>query len=174
MAGDVPLGHKVVVIGAGGVACEVGIYIARRGGITPEVAVFLAENGVLSAEEALDLASGARRKVTLVRRGAKVGDSLGRSTRWVVLQELKSLGIRTITEAQYIKVSESGLMISVGDRREMLDADTIVIAAGYEIDPKLKDKWESTAPEIHIVGDAHVPQKGIDAIYEGTLVGRRI
>ncbi len=174
LAGAAPLGRKVVVIGAGGVACEVGIYAARRGCVPPEVAVFLAENGVLSAEDALGMARRGPRTVTLVRRGMKVGDSLGRSTRWVVLQELEKLGVRAITEAQYIRVTDGGLLIEVGGQRELLEADTVVLAAGYETYPRLKEKWQGAAAEIHFVGDAHVPRKGIDAIYEGTLVGRRI
>jgi len=174
LTGKAPLGRNVVVIGAGGVACEVGIYVARRGCISPEAALFLVEHGVLSAEEATDLALKGPRRVTLVRRGHKVGDSLGRSTRWVVLQELKRLGVRMVTEAQYIRISESGLLVSVGGQKQMIEADTIVIAAGYEANPHLKEAWREVAPEVHVIGDAHTPQKGIDAIYAGTLVGRQI
>ncbi len=168
------LGHKVVVIGAGGAACEAGIYMARNGCASPETAVFLAEHGVLSAEEAIGLVHKSRRQVTLVRRGAKVGDTLGRSTRWVILQELKNLGVRTITGAEYIEINDSGLLISVEGGEELLDADTIVIAAGYETDARLAEKWRDVAPEIHIVGDARNPRKGIDAILEGAQVGRQI
>ncbi len=174
LTGKAPLGRKVVVIGAGGVACELGIFAARKGCVSPETALFLAENQVMSAERAIELARKGPRSVTLVRRGTKIGESLGRSTRWVVLQELRTLGVRTVTEAEYIKVTDSGLLISVGSQREMLEADTIVIAAGYNTDPQLEQKWQDAAPEIHVIGDAHNPQKGIDAIYEGTLAGRRI
>ena len=126
------------------------------------------------AEKALELAARGHRKVTLVRRGSKVGDSLGRSTRWVVLQELRNLGVRTITDAEYVRITDAGLLISVDNQRELLEADTIVLAAGYETDPNLAEQWQDAAPEVHIIGDAHTPQKGIDAIYEGTLVGRKI
>jgi 2,4-dienoyl-CoA reductase (NADPH2) len=170
----VPLGKKVAIIGAGGAACEAGIYIARKGCISPEAAVFLAEHGVVSADTAIDMAHRSYREVTLVRRGPKVGDSLGRSTRWVILQELKRLGVRSITEASYIEINETGLLISVEGREELLEADTIVVAAGYEIDPQLAEKWQGAAPEIHVVGDAKNPRKGIDAIYEGTQVGRKV
>jgi 2,4-dienoyl-CoA reductase (NADPH2) len=174
LIGTARLGRKVVVIGAGGVACEVGVYLARRGCVTPEAAMFLAEYGVMPAEKAMNLARKGYREVTLVRRGSKVGDSLGRSTRWLVLQELKKLGVRTITDAQYVRITDAGLLISVGDEEELLEADTIVTAAGYETEPDLLEKWRAAAPEVHVIGDAHIPQKGIDAIYEGTVVGRKI
>ena len=174
LSGHAPLGRKVVVIGAGGAACEVGVYVARRGCVSPEVAVFLAENGVVPPEEAVEMARKGLRQVTLVRRGPKVGDSLGRSARWIILQELKKLGVRTITEAKYIEITGDGLRISVEGRDELLEADTIVVAAGYETDPQLRETWEIAAPEVHVIGDARLPQKGIDAIYEGTLVGRQI
>jgi 2,4-dienoyl-CoA reductase (NADPH2) len=174
LIGKAPLGRKVVTIGAGGVACELGIYLARRGCISPGAAVFLAENNVMPPEKAIDLACKGHREVTLVRRGSKVGDSLGRSTRWVVLQELRMLGVKTITDAQYIRITGDGLLISVEDEEKLLEADTIVIAAGYETDPGLIEQWREAAPEVHVIGDAHIPQKGIDAIYEGTVVGRKI
>ncbi len=129
---------------------------------------------MLTAEDAINLARKGPRTVTLVRRGSKVGDSLGRSIRWLILQELRELGVRTITEAQYMKVTDNGLLISVRGQRELLEADTIVLAAGYEVDPELDEKWRSAAPEMHVIGDSRVPQKGIDAIYEGTLIGREI
>ncbi len=168
------LGRRVVVIGAGGAACEAGIYMARKGCLSPETAVFLAEYGVLPAEEAIGLARKGGRQVTLVRRGSKVGDTLGRSTRWVILQELRNLGVRTITDAEYIEINDSGLLISVEDREELLEADTIVVAAGYEADPQLADKWRDAASEVHVIGDARNPRKGIDAIQEGAQTGRRI
>ncbi|MBI5115015.1 FAD-dependent oxidoreductase [Candidatus Poribacteria bacterium] len=174
LTGGKPLGRKVVVIGAGGVACEVAIFVAREGRITPETALFLIENNVLPAERTLDLAHKGPHQVTLVRRGSKVGDSLGRSTRWLTLQELKNLGVRTITDARYVRVTDEGLLISLDGQQQMLEADTIIIAAGYEADPRLKERWAGAAPEIHILGDAHIPQKGIDAIYEATILGRKI
>ncbi len=174
LTGKAPLGRKVVVIGAGGAACEAAIYMARRGALSPETAIFLAENGVLSAERALDMAGKGQRQVTLVRRGSKIGDSLGRSTRWVILQELRSLGVNAITEAQYKEINETGLLISVEGREQLLEADTIVIATGYEIDSRFAEKWQEAAAEIHVVGDAREPRKGIDAIREGALVGRQI
>jgi 2,4-dienoyl-CoA reductase (NADPH2) len=174
LTGTAPLGRNVVVIGAGGVACEVGIYVARRGSISPEAALFLVEHGVLGAEEATGLALKRRRNVTLVRRGSRVGDSLGRSTRWVVLQELKRLGIRTVTDAQYVRITKNGLLISVADEKQLIEADTIVLAAGYEVDPQLEQAWRDVATEVHVIGDAQAPQKGIDAIYAGTLIGRHI
>jgi 2,4-dienoyl-CoA reductase (NADPH2) len=91
LTGQAPLGRKVVILGAGGVACEVGIYAARRGCIPPDAALFLAENGVLPVERAIEMARRGPRQVTLVRRGPRVGDSLGKSTRWVVLQEISPI-----------------------------------------------------------------------------------
>jgi 2,4-dienoyl-CoA reductase (NADPH2) len=120
------------------------------------------------------MAARGPRRVTLVRRGARIGDSLGKSARWIVLQELRRLGVRLITGAEYGKVTDEGLLISVGGAEELLEAETIVLAAGYEADPRLPEQWRGAAPEIHVVGDAHIPLKGIDAVYEGTLVGRQI
>ncbi len=174
LTGKKSLGRRVVVIGAGGVACEVAIFVAGKGRVSPETALFLLENNVLPTEAALDLSHKGPHQVTLVRRGSKVGDSLGRSTRWLVLQELKKLGVRTITDAQYIGVTDDGLLISLDGQQQLLGADTIIVAAGYEADHKKKKKWAGTATDIYVLGDAHIPQKGIDAIREAAFLAREL
>ncbi len=97
-----------------------------------------------------------------------------RISRWVILQELRSLGVRTITGAEYIEINEAGLRISVDGQEELLEADTIVIAAGYEVDSGLAEKWKDAALEVHVIGDARSPRKGIDAIREGAQTARQI
>jgi 2,4-dienoyl-CoA reductase (NADPH2) len=174
LAGRVALGQRVVIIGAGGVACETGIYAARKGALSTETAVFLAEHKVLPAEEAVNMVQKGPRQVTLVRRGQSIGETLGRSTRWVILQELKRLGVRTITGAKYLEINKDGLLISIDGQTELLEADTIILAAGYENDPALTEQWRDAAPEVHVIGDAFSPRKGIDAILEGATVGRKI
>ncbi len=174
LAGSVSIGRNVVIIGAGGVACEVAIYIARKGAVSPETAVFLVEYGVLPSGEALEMARKGPRQVTLVRRGSSIGESLGRSTRWVILQELKKLGVRAITGVEYREINDDGLVISIDGRSELLKADTIILAAGYEPNSELAAIWKEAAPEVHVIGDALSPRKGIDAIFEGAQVARRI
>jgi 2,4-dienoyl-CoA reductase (NADPH2) len=174
LAGRTPLGQNIVVIGAGGVACETAIHIAHKGAMTAESALFLAENGVLPTHEALERTRKGPRHVTLVRRGSSVGETLGRSTRWVILQELKKLGVRTLTGVHYVEVNNDGLVITLNGSSELLTADTIILAAGYETDPAVEEKWREAAPEVHVIGDALSPRKGIDAIFEGATIGRKI
>ena len=92
----------------------------------------------------------------------------------MVLQELKKLDIEVITGAKYLEINAAGLLIELEGKHRVLEADTIILAAGFETDSGLAEQWKDAAPEVHVIGDALSPRKGIDAIFEGAMIGRRI
>src|SRR5262245_39327402 len=74
-----------------------------------------------------------RRQITMVKRSeGSFGRTLGKSTGWILRQELKDLKVRQIAGARYLKIDHDGLHIALGDRNEVLPADTIVVCAGQE------------------------------------------
>ncbi len=70
-------------------------------------------------------------RITLLRRGPRIGESIGRSTRWVVLGELRARGVRMLTGVRYERIVPEGIEITGPDgKRERIAAETLVIAAG--------------------------------------------
>ncbi|MBX6378635.1 MAG: FAD-dependent oxidoreductase, partial [Clostridia bacterium] len=61
----VPVGRQVAVIGGGDTGCEVALHLARRG-----------------------------HRVTILRRGPKIGQEMGKSYKWFILGELIRHGVR--------------------------------------------------------------------------------
>ena len=64
--------------------------------------------------------------------------------------------------------------IEKGEKRELLEADSIVIAAGTEPVDELKNEIGNLVQEIYEIGDAKEPRKALDAVREGFLTGLKI
>ena len=66
------------------------------------------------------------------------------------------------------EVTEKGMAIVDKDgKKQLLEADTIVLAAGAEPNNRLFLELQGKVPELHCVGDAQEPRWIIDAVYEG-------
>ncbi|MGX9229549.1 FAD-dependent oxidoreductase [Streptomyces albus] len=75
----------------------------------------------------------ARHRLTLVRRGSRIGSGTSASTRWVVLSALRAHGVETVTGVTYQEVTREGLVVrDAEDRERLIPADTLVFAAGQE------------------------------------------
>ncbi|ADG05998.1 NADPH-dependent 2,4-dienoyl-CoA reductase [Kyrpidia tusciae] len=124
------VGEKVVVIGAGGIALDVALRLTE-GKISPEVALFLLEQAVEDVSSISERLRP-RRKVTLLRRGRRVAEHVGRTTRWVVLNELARRGVDIRTEIRYKAIVPGGVEIEEKGKSVVLPADSVIIAAGQE------------------------------------------
>ncbi|MBL8569380.1 MAG: FAD-dependent oxidoreductase [Phreatobacter sp.] len=172
--GSVTAGNRVVIIGAGGIGHDVALLLA-----TGEHA---GRQSVEQFEQRWGIGTGktlhpAKRSITMLKRSAgPFGRTLGKSTGWILRQELKDFGVRQIAEAQYLKIDAEGLHIAVSDRIEVLPADTIVVCAGQVSARSLADELEARGQSVHLVGGAKLAGE-LDAkraIYEGAVIGNRL
>jgi 2,4-dienoyl-CoA reductase (NADPH2) len=172
--GSVTAGQTVVVIGGGGIGHDVALYLARGGGSERQtLAQFEAQWGIGEERRV----PAAKRTVTMVKRSpGPFGRTLGKSTGWILRQELKDLGVRQIAEASYLKIDAGGLHIAVQDRIEVLQADTVVVCAGQLSARTLADALDSQGQRVHVIGGARLANE-LDAkraIHEGALVGNQL
>jgi 2,4-dienoyl-CoA reductase (NADPH2) len=148
-------GRDTVILGAGGVGVEVALHLARQYEPPDEVLGYIArKSGDLHMEGLRRLGSG--RRITLVRRRGYAGKGLGPSLRWALLDDLKRLGVRIVDKCAYEKVTEQGVVIAVGPSQEkkLLEADTLIIAAGQVAPSQPLDEWRGSAPRLLLAGDA--------------------
>lgn len=103
-AGPDKLGRRVVVIGAGGIAVDLARLLTGINGGPPEV--------------------------TVLRRGQRIGEGIGPSTRWAVLQELTAAGVRLLPGTTPLEVTPDGLVVANRSGTVLLPADAVVLAAG--------------------------------------------
>ena len=139
-------GRRVAIVGAGGIGFDVGELLAagaapdghqsvgrdddpairafrEEWGIDP---TFAHRGGLMSP---LDHPSP-RRLWLLQRKDEKVGGGLAKTTGWIRRALLKKRGVAMVAGVRYDRIDDAGLHITVDDKQELLDVDTIVICAG--------------------------------------------
>ncbi|MFC1579733.1 FAD-dependent oxidoreductase [Thermodesulfobacteriota bacterium] len=167
-------GNRVVIIGGNAVGLETALCLANQGTLSPEILHFLAANRAESWETLETLINKGDRDVTVVEMTKKAGRDIGMSTRWTIMAELRRLGVKILTGARALAVTENGLDITKDGKNESLQADTVVIAAGSSPENSLVQQLDGVVPEIHIIGDAKAPRNALAAIREGFLAGLQI
>lgn len=167
------LGRKVVVIGGGAVGCETALFVAKRGAMTAETALFLINHGAITPEDALEF-SRSGRSVTIIEMLDRIGTGFGRSYRWVMMQNLRQSNVTMMANTKCLEIHESRIIVDHDGERKSIDADTVVIAAGYRPVDELYDRLKGKVPELFLIGDGKEPRKCIEAVYEGARIGREI
>ena len=187
LRGGVPVGEKVVIIGAGGIGFDVAEYLVQDDSPTTDLAEWLHEWGVTDpSEQRGGLAaegpqpSAPVRQVTLLQRKAsKPGKGLGKTTGWIHRATLQMKGVRMQGNVNYEKITDEGLMISTGEGREnptLVEADTIVLCAGQVPERSLADALIAAGIEPYVIGGADVAAE-LDAkraIAQGAVLAARL
>jgi 2,4-dienoyl-CoA reductase (NADPH2) len=90
-----------------------------------------------------------------MRRGTRVGEHVGPSTRWAVIQELRLAGVEILTGIAYEAIEPSAVLIRDADGvQRRIAADTVVIAAGQESERALAHALERAGKPHLVIGGA--------------------
>ena len=174
MAGKVRVNSKVVIVGGNAVGLETALYLASQGTLSPEAFHFLTIHRAETPETLSGLLSKGNKDVTVVEMTKRTGQDIGASTRWIVMAELRRLGVTIKKGTKAVGITPEGLEIEEEQGPGVLAADSVVIAAGSRSENKLADDIKELVPDLYIVGDAKAPRNALDAIREGFLTGLKI
>lgn len=177
-----PVGHKVAVIGAGGIGFDVCEYLSH-GTQTPslDIPAFMQEWGIdmsfthrggIEGMQAKPEASP-RELVLLQRKTTKVGADLGKTTGWAHRVGLLNKGVTMLAGVEYLKIDDAGLHIKINDEVKVLAVDNVIICAGQE---PLRELVEGLTKPYKLIGGADVATE-LDAkraIKQGTLVAMEV
>jgi 2,4-dienoyl-CoA reductase (NADPH2) len=165
LRGEVPIGSRVAVIGAGGVGVDVSEFLTHTDSPTLDLPAWRREWGVTDPE----IAAGAltvgepepspRTVYLLQRTGGRIGTRLGKTTGWVHRAALAAKGVELVSGVNYEKIDDEGLHLSVGPEHaddRVLAVDTIVVCAGQEPVRDLLDGLRGAGLPVHLVGGADV------------------
>jgi 2,4-dienoyl-CoA reductase (NADPH2) len=184
----VPVGKRVAIVGAGGIGFDVAEFLVQDGhSPTMHLDEWLSEWGVVDPEEArggivIDRPQPkpSAREVTLLQRKAgKHGANLGKTTGWIHRATLKMNNVQMIGNVNYERISDEGLLITHGEKREhptWLDVDNIVLCAGQRPLRTLKEPLASAGIPVHVIGGADVATE-LDAkraIDQGSRLAARL
>jgi 2,4-dienoyl-CoA reductase (NADPH2) len=144
------VGPRVVIIGAGGVACDVAHFL-------------LAQNA---------------HSITLLRRHGKMGQGLGKTTKWALLSHLRQSGVQFFSELSYRAIQPDGVLIEKklenGETTlQLIPADTVILASGQEsVSLENLELLKEHGIKVSVIGGARLAGE-LDAkraIYEGALL----
>ncbi len=138
-------GDRVIIVGGGLVGCDAAYFLATKG-----------------------------RTVTIVDMLEKVGADIGRIMRWFLLERLREENVQILTQTKCEEINNKGIKIKKDNKTEFLEADTVVIAAGYQPDTKLYDAIQGEQLEIFVIGDAKEARNAFDAIHEASTIAHQI
>lgn len=160
-----PVGQKVAVIGAGGIGFDVAEYLVEKKvemdadghrdhwlkewGIDKQ----LGERGGLTAPE---IDTPERQIWLLQRKESKVGDGLGKTTGWIHRTVLKNRKVQMLSGVQYLGIDDEGLHIQVGETKQCLPVDQVIVCAGQEPLKELQAGLQAAGKPVHIIGGADV------------------
>lgn len=143
LSGKAKVGKRVVVIGGELVGCETAEYLAEQG-----------------------------KQVIITRRGPGMATKIGIELGAMQLQRLAALKVRMLPGVKYVRITEKGLLVvNPEGKEELLEADTIVLAAGAIPNDSLSSRLRGKVSEIHVAGDCVQPRGIMEAVGEGFKIG---
>ncbi|WP_429148263.1 FAD-dependent oxidoreductase [Aeromonas rivipollensis] len=160
-----PVGQKVAVIGAGGIGFDVAEFLVEKkaeGSSDHHRDHWLKEWGIdksLGERGGLikpEIDAPERQIWLLQRKESKVGDGLGKTTGWIHRTVLKNRKVQMLSGVQYLRIDDEGLHIQVGEARQCLPVDQVIICAGQEPLRELQAGLQAAGKPVHIIGGADV------------------
>ena len=140
-----PIGRRVVIIGGGIHGLQLAVFLVKRG-----------------------------RKVTVVDEDAEMGKDvvLNYRVRLFLWLEQKA---QLLSGVKYEEITDKGLTITTSEgEKRILAADTILPALALSPDTEFVKSLKGTATEIYQIGDCANPALILDAIGDGSRIGRAI
>jgi 2,4-dienoyl-CoA reductase (NADPH2) len=170
-----PVGERVAIVGAGGIGVDVAHFLSFGEAKVDESTRFLYEQGLAAPPDGALLVVG-RKRVALMRRGATIGEGIGKTTRWAVLRALRAAGVETFASVGYDAIVPGGVRVRAADGATVtIEADTVVIAAGQERNDSLLEPIRALGVPFRVVGGANEAgelnavrafEEGLRAAYE--------
>jgi len=170
----VATGRKVVIVGGGAVGVETAIFLAEKGTLSGDAIKFLLVNKAEDPDTLLELATQGTKDIVIVEMISKVGQDIGRSTKWGMLQDLSRSGVAIETNTRALEILDTGVKVEREGAVEEIPADTVVIAGGARSYNPLQEVLEAKGIPFEIAGDAGQVATAFEAAHNGFAAGRQI
>jgi 2,4-dienoyl-CoA reductase (NADPH2) len=163
LRGNVEVGKRVAVMGAGGIGFDVSEFITHVG-----VSAAL-DKEVFAREWGIDFKNHPRGGVTgvtpqveesgrqvylLQRKSTRVGRGLGKTTGWTHRMSLGKRGVQMINGIDYEKIDDQGLHVTVAGTPQLFEVDTVIVCAGQVPKRDLFDELSDSDIATSLIGGA--------------------
>ena len=180
------VGKSVAIVGAGGIGFDVAEYLSHdmaHDSVSLNVEDYMKEWGVdMTYQRGGSLAESPQpipspREIFLLKRSkGKHGKNLGKTTGWIHRASLAMKKVKMIHSVQYEKIDDAGLHISVGEEKQILPVDHVVICAGQEPLKAMHEELVAAGKSVHIIGGANIAAQldAKKAIKEASLLAAKL
>jgi 2,4-dienoyl-CoA reductase-like NADH-dependent reductase (Old Yellow Enzyme family)/thioredoxin reductase len=139
--------HKVAVLGGGMVGAEVAEYLAQSGN-----------------------------KVSIIEQLPAAFQDMEPFNRFGLIEALEKNKVAVLSNRKAIAITENGIHVhnlQLG-QNELIEAEWVVISTGATAEDSLINELEDSSIDLFTVGDCVKPRSVMEAVYEGSLIGRII
>ncbi len=168
------LGKNVAVIGGGAVGLETAFYVAQKGTITPEMLHFFITYEAMELERIKHYMFNGSSKVTVFEMMSKVGKDVGKSTKWILMSNLKRYGVKIKTNAKVISVKNGNVEFEENDKKTHEQFDNVILALGSIPVQDIEKQLKNHTINFSTIGDCVIPGKINNAIHGGFLAATKI
>jgi 2,4-dienoyl-CoA reductase-like NADH-dependent reductase (Old Yellow Enzyme family)/thioredoxin reductase len=137
----------------------------------------LISGGGMVGIETAEFLSARSCQVTLItsREGPEqLATDMEGTTRALLLERLPTLKISFLFAAKVAEVGQGRALVSQGEKKQWLEAETIISAQGSRAEQDLLRTLEGKIPQIFSIGDCVEPRSAKEAIHEGFLAGLKV
>ncbi len=166
---DPKLGENIAVIGGGAVGLETSMFLAAKGTLTPEALHFLFIYEAENVERLRELCTRGTKRVTIFEMLPKVGQDVGRSTRWMIMGNINRYGVELIPGAKVVSVHNGLVTYERDGKKESLQFDDVVNAVGSRSVRRVADAMEKSGIPFTVIGDGIKPARIDKAIHDGFM-----
>lgn len=139
-----PIGKRVVIIGGLIYGLEAAEFLVKRG-----------------------------RKVTIVEESEELGAKILDAHRTKLLAWLTRKGTTMLTGVKYDQITQQGLLIQQNGRQQLIEADSILTAIPPKPNTQFLEELKKVA-EVYQIGDSKEPGLIVDAVGDGSRIGRAV
>ncbi|MGD9058111.1 MAG: FAD-dependent oxidoreductase [Desulfobacterales bacterium] len=168
------LGKSVAVIGGGSVGLETALFVATKGTLTPETLHFLFTYEAIGVERLRELLFRGSSKVTVFEMLPRIGQDIGKSTRWIVFDNLKRYGVKVKTSTRVTSIRDGIVIFEKEDQTKQIQFDNVILASGAQSVAGLSAEIKKLGIPFATVGDGLRLGKLNDAIHGGFLAALSI
>ncbi len=168
-------GRRVVIIGGGAVGVETALFLAEKGTLSGETLKFLMVNKAESLEDLYELATRGTRDITVIEMIDRIGQGLGKTTRWTLIQDLSRYHVKTMPGIKATAITSGGVQAQSAEGQIVdLPADSVVLGIGAQPEYALKEVLERLKIPYQVVGDAEAVATAFEAIHAGFAAGSAV